>query len=148
MDKEMMVVLASERMTGDQLSWLTGDQLSGLTGAQLSWLTGDQKIPKVENLYSRMLDDINADKRKLDQKTFCPYEAETNICDSPMCIAGHTVNLAGADGYKLKKAFGFAGAARLIHNMSRPDVGEPRYDNYPSEWALAYIEARAAEETT
>ncbi len=143
-------------LTGDQLSWLTRDQLRGLTGAQLSWLTrdqlrgltgdqlrgltGDQAIPVLPNLYSRILADIEESKRKLNQATFGPD------CDTPMCIAGHTVNLAGAEGYKLKDLFGFSTAARLIHFASRPDVAPPRYDSYANEWALAYIEARAAEE--
>jgi hypothetical protein len=63
-----------------------------------------------------------------------------------MCIAGHTVNLAGKKGYELAKTFGFSGAATLIHGVSRPDVSAPRYDAYPSEWALAYIRERAEEE--
>jgi hypothetical protein len=138
-----------------QLSWLTSEQLSGLTSEQLSWLTrsqlsgltSEQKIPTIPNLYSLMLAAIKDEQRVLDQSTFGPEsDPGTNLCDSPMCIAGHTVNLAGAEGYKLKNVFGFAGAARLIHNASRPDVGAPRYDVYPSEWALAYISERAAEE--
>ena len=136
-------------LTEDQLRWLTGDQLSWLTGDQLSWLTGDQKIPKVKSLYSAMLADIQKSARLLDQKTFGPDNgpAEDNVCKTPMCIAGHTVSLAGTAGYDLCKRLGFAGAATLIHRMSRPDAPLPRYDSYPNEWALAYIEARAAEES-
>ena len=136
-------------LTGDQLSWLTGDQLRGLTRDQLRGLTGDQKIPKVKSLYSAMLADIQKSARLLDQKTFGPDNgpAEDNVCKTPMCIAGHTVSLAGTAGYDLCKRLGFAGAATLIHRMSRPDAPLPRYDSYPNEWALAYIEARAAEES-
>ena len=134
-------------LTRDQLSWLTGDQLRGLTRDQLRGLTGDHKELKVEGLYSRILADINATKRILDQNTFGPDGGpKANLCDTPMCIAGHTVNLAGEAGYKLSESLGFAGAARLIHLLSRPDVAEPRYDSCPNEWALAYIEARAAED--
>jgi hypothetical protein len=58
------------------------------------------------------------------------------------------VNLAGAAGYALKEHVGgFAEAAALIHAKSRPDARRPRYDRYPNEWALAYIEERAAEES-
>ena len=136
-------------LTRDQLRGLTGDQLRGLTRDQLRGLTRDQKIPKVKSLYSAMLADIQKSARLLDQKTFGPDNgpAEDNVCKTPMCIAGHTVSLAGTAGYDLCKRLGFAGAATLIHRMSRPDAPLPRYDSYPNEWALAYIEARAAEES-
>ena len=171
MDKKLMALLATQvtALTGDQLSWLTGDQLSwltgdqlrgltreqlswltgdqlrGLTGDQLSWLTGEQVIPVIDRLYTKMFAEIKAETRRLDQSTFGPETAPANICDTPMCVAGHTVNLAGEAGYKLKAALGFAAAARLIHQASS-EAPPPRYDNYPSKWALAYIEARAKEE--
>ena len=66
--------------------------------------------------------------------------AEKNVCNR-QCVAGHTVNLAGRAGYDLCKRVGFAAAAALIHAVSRPDVAAPRYDLYPSEWALAYIQS-------
>ena len=116
------------------------------TRDQLRGMTGEQAIPVLTNLYSRILADIEESKRQLNQATFGPDTAPVNICDTPMCIAGHTVNMAGAEGYKLKDLFGFSAAARLIHFASRPDVAPPRYDSYANEWALAYIEARAAEE--
>jgi hypothetical protein len=97
-----------------------------------------------------MLAEIRNEKRRLDQSTFGPEKEgpvpAANLGDSPMCVAGHTVNLAGAEGWKLKNQVGFSTAARLIHQASRPDTGAPRYDSYPNEWALAYIEARAREE--
>jgi hypothetical protein len=135
-------------LTRDQLSWLTHDQLSWLTRDQLRGLTRGQLIPKVDLLYSRMLADINKSARLLDQKTFGPDRgpSEDNLCKTPMCVAGHTVHLAGEAGYALCSRLDFAAAASLIHAVSRPDVSQPRYDSYPSEWALAYIEARAAEE--
>jgi hypothetical protein len=105
-------------------------------------------IPIVGNLYSRMFADIQAKHRALDQRSFgsvCGPSAET-LCNSPMCIAGHTVNMAGGEGYTLERKVGFALAATLIHQVSRPDVSPPRYDDYPDDWALAYIEERAAEE--
>jgi hypothetical protein len=159
-------------LTGEQLSWLTGEQLASLTGGQLSWLTGWQlssltgeqlasltgeqlssltgelKIPEVKNPYLRMLADIEAGKRCHQQSTFGPDDAypDMNICGTPMCTAGHLVNMAGPDGYALKDRLGYAGAATLIHMKSRPDVPPQNFGNIPQKWALAYIEARAAEE--
>jgi hypothetical protein len=97
-----------------------------------------------------MLADIQKEKRQLEQSTFGPQEgvAEDNLCKTPMCIAGHTVNLAGKAGYALAKKVSFAVAAALIHRKSRPDIGMPRYDSYPNTWALAYIEIHAQEEIT
>ena len=154
MTKELMALLATSKLTGTQLSWLTGTQLSGLTRTQLSWLTGEQlsgltgdQLPKVKGLYSRMMADIRSQKRLLNQTTFGPDEGPgDNLCGTPMCIAGHTVNLAGDAGYRLSRRLGFASAAALIHHTSRPDIEAPRYDSYPNEWALAYIETHAAEE--
>jgi hypothetical protein len=155
-------------LTGDQLSWLTRDQLRGLTGDQLSWLTRDQlrgltrdqlrgltgdqlssldEIPIVENLYSQILEGIEKEQRRLDQGDFGPSsDPGDELCETPMCIAGHTVNLAGQAGYDLVNNLGFPIVATLIHRRSRPDAPLPRYDSYPNEWALAYIKERAAEE--
>ena len=152
--KETMALLASSSLTRDQMAGLTGDQLASLTRDQLAWLTSEQlagltgnyNIPKVENLYSRMLDGLNTHIRTLNQDTYGPEEPPLDICDTPMCIAGHTVHLAGEAGYALKDNLGFPLAARLIHDASRPDAVPPRYDTYPTPWALAYIEVRAAEE--
>jgi len=145
-----------------QIGWLSRYQIGGLSQDQIGWLSQDQigwlsqdhqliielakNAPKVENLYSRIAADIASESRKLDQSTFGPEEPPSNLCKTPMCIAGHTVNMAGEAGYKLAHVFGFDGAARLIHIASRPEVSCPRYDSYPNEWALAYIQERAAEE--
>ena len=149
MDKKMMALLATTGpLTREQLSWLTGEQLSWLTGEQLDSLTGGRKIPEVKNPYSRMLADIEAGKRCHQQNTSGPDDAkpDMDICGTPMCTAGHLVNMAGPDGYALKDRLGYAGAATLIHMASRPDVPPQNFGNIPQEWALAYIEARAAEE--
>jgi hypothetical protein len=149
------------RLTGDQLRWLTGNQLSrltdaqlrGLTGEQLSCLTGEQlrgligaqQIPKVKKLYSTILSGIQNNERLLEQSTYGPdSDPAENLCKTPMCLAGHTVNIAGA--YELARRIGFPLAATIIHNISRPDVPAPRYDTYPNEWAMSYIEKRAMEE--
>ena len=102
------------------------------------------EIPVVPNLYRRIWDDITANARQLDQSLFGPdSDPGTNLCKTPMCIAGHTVNLAGQAGYDLIGEFGFAIAAKLIHEASCPGVPAPRYDSYPNDWALAYIEEQA-----
>ena len=141
MDKKIMALLATNGP-------LTREQLSSLTREQLAWLTGGLKIPTVKNPYSRMLADIEAGKRCHNQSTFGPNDANPamNICGTPMCTAGHLVNMAGPDGYALKDRLGYWGAATLIHMKSRPDVPPQNFGNIPQEWALAYIEARAAEE--
>jgi hypothetical protein len=137
-----------------QIGGLSQDQIGWLSQDQIGWLSQDHKLliklarnaPKVENLYSRIAADIASESRKLDQSTFGPEAPPKNLCNTPMCIAGHTVNIAGEAGYKLAHVFGFDGAARMIHMASRPDVSCPRYDSYPNECALAYIQERAEEE--
>ena len=134
-------------LTRDQLSWLTRDQLSWLTRDQLSWLTGEG-VPVVKSLYSQIYRDIQSELRSVDQSTFGPdSDPGENLCKTPMCIAGHTVNLAGSDGYALAAKVGFATAAALIHRASCPDAPMPRYDSYPNAWAMAYIEERASTES-
>ncbi|HWE51368.1 MAG TPA: hypothetical protein VG273_16370 [Bryobacteraceae bacterium] len=154
------------RLSPDQIAWLSPDQIARLSPAQIArlspaqiaWLSPEglsrhkelwESVPAVQGLYSQIAADIADAKRRLDQSTFGPYREEPTICDSPMCIAGHTVNRAGAAGYALlrKLDHNFAAAAALIHAKSCPDVPRPRYDSYPNEWALAYIQERAAEES-
>ena len=131
-------------LSRDQIGVLSPAQICGLSPDQAAAIFGDASVPKVEKLYSKMLAGIRDAKRKLDQSTFGPDEdAGENLCDTPMCIAGHTVNLAGAAGYALKDRFSFEAAARLIHRASCPDTPEPLYGNYPSAWALSYIEEMA-----
>ena len=137
MDKKLMAIFASQAISRAQLSGLSGAQLSGLSGAQV--------VPNVPSLYGRIWADIQAQLRLLDQSTFGPDEGPGgNVCGTPMCVAGHTVNLAGENGYALAKDLGFAGAALLIHRASCPlDVSPPRYDNCPNDWTAAYIELMA-----
>jgi hypothetical protein len=104
-------------------------------------------IPVVENLYTNVLELIKRDMSGMpDQKEFGESNRSKNICSTPMCVAGSIVWLAGSQGYRLTDEFGFETAAGLIHKKSRPDAPMPRFDAYPNEWALAFIEARAAEE--
>ncbi len=138
MDKSTMASLAT--------SWLTPTLLSRLTPLLLG-IRGAQEIPTVSKLYSKLLLDLTETKRTLGQSTFGPdVVASDEICNTPMCIASHIVSLAGEAGYKLKTRLGLLATAALIHALSRPDAPLARFDVYPSEWALAYIEKRAAEE--
>ena len=107
------------------------------------------KVPTVSGLYGRILADITAERRSLDQSTFGPYREPVNVCDSPMCIAGHTVSVAGVEGYRLLDYLkgNFAAAAACIHAKSLPTTPRPRYDSYPNEFALAYIEEQAEAES-
>ncbi len=104
-------------------------------------------IPVLEKPYSHLLSDIKAKKRTHDQKTYGPEaQPSDNICGAHMCTAGHLVNMAGKIGYALKDKYGWQGAANLIHAKSRPDVPPQNFGTIPQEWAMAYIEERAAEE--
>jgi hypothetical protein len=106
-----------------------------------------EAIPVIEKPYSKMLAAINAGMRLHDQTTFGPdCDPKTNLCKTPMCTAGHLVNMAGEAGYKLKHKYGWETAARLIHFKSRPDVPPQNFGGIPQKFALAYIRERAAEE--
>ena len=106
-----------------------------------------EEIPKLDKPYSRLLDDIKAEKRIHNQSDFGPgCDPKTNLCKTPMCTAGHLVNMAGEIGYRLKEKYGWQDAAALIHYKSRPEVPPQNFGAIPQEFAMAYIEERAAEE--
>jgi hypothetical protein len=151
------------RLSPAGIAWLSPDQIARLSPDQIARLSPDQiarlspagiekhkalwdSVPLVDGLYSGILADIQAEKRTIKQSTFGPDTEPINICTTPMCIGGHTVNRAGHAGYALKNKYGWEQAAAMIHTKSRPGAPLPRYDSYPNEWALAYIEERAAEE--
>ena len=116
---------------------------SALRAAEEEW----DSIPVLEKPYSRLLAEIKAGKRKHDQSTFGPdCDPKTNLCGTSMCTAGHLVNMAGEIGYKLKDKYDWQIAARLIHMKSRPDVPPQNFGGIQQEFAMAYIEERAAEE--
>ena len=119
---------------------------AGWTPSALRAAFGD--IPVLEKPYTHLLADIQAKKRAFKQSTFGPERPtpEPNICNTPMCTAGHLVNMAGAAGWKLKDKYGFAGAASLIHDMSHPGWPQQNYGAIPDDWALAYIEEMAQHE--
>ena len=106
-----------------------------------------QSIPIVKQPYAQLLAAIESNTRKHDQSTFGPEcDPQANLCKTPMCTAGHLVNMAGEVGYSLSKKYGPAGAARLIHRRWRPDVPPQNFGSIPQKFAMAYIRQRAKEE--
>jgi hypothetical protein len=136
--------------------WTPGDLIAaGWTPGDLraaGWTPGDlrafENVPAIENLYSRLLDDITAHRRVHKQSTWGPENPtpELNICKTPMCTAGHLVSMAGESGWNLKRQFGWEGAARLIHDRAHPGWPPQNYGAIPDEWALAWIRTMAAHE--
>ena len=141
--------IAARRLTGVKAVCLycrevRYDNLRGGTcpGALLA------QVPKLDKPYSRLLADIESKRRIHKQSTWGPEcDPVDNVCGTPMCTAGHLVNMAGEIGYKLKDKFGWAGAARLIHQKSRPYAPPQNFGSIPQEFAMAYIRERAKEES-
>ena len=127
---------------------------AGWTPGELSaagWTPGPFRewddIPILEKPYTRMLAQIESGERIHNQSTFGPdCDPGKNLCNTPMCTAGHLVNMAGEIGYKLLEKYGWERAAFLIHTKSRPDVPPQNFSGIPQELALAYIRERAEEE--
>jgi hypothetical protein len=116
---------------------------SDLEEYQKEW----DSIPIIPMLYTKLLHAIEAKERIHNQSTYGPdCDPETNLCKTPMCTAGHLVNMADGVGYKLRQKYGFPIAARLIHLKNRPDVQPQNFGNIRQELAMAYIRERAAEE--
>src|SRR5665213_1129389 len=117
--------------------------LSDFKAVQAEW----DSIPILKKPYAHLLSDIKEGKRIHDQSTYGPnLDPKENLCGTHMCTAGHLVNMAGEIGYRLKEKYGWAVAAMLIHKKSRPDVSPQIFGAIPQEFAMAYIEERAAEE--
>lgn len=81
--------------------------------------------------------------RKHRQSTYGPENLESHVCGTPMCTAGHLINLAGKAGWDQKELLGWVGAATLIHNVNHPDHPPQNYGHIPDGLALAYIQAMA-----
>lgn len=107
--------------------------------------------PVLENPYIHLLADINEKKRIHKQSTWGPEDKPTeekNICNTPMCTAGHLVSMAGAIGWNLKNKYGWRDAATLIHIKAHPDFPTQNFGSIDQSNALAYIEAMAEWEET
>jgi hypothetical protein len=105
-----------------------------------------KNIPKLKKPYTTLLNDIKNKKRIHEQSTFGKikdFNPELNLCGSPMCTAGHLVNMCGKEGYELRKVFGWEGAASLIHFKAHPNYPCQNFGNISQELALAYIEKMA-----
>jgi len=103
-------------------------------------------VPLLEKPYTRLLAEIKSGDRKFDQSTFGPgtHVQEKHLCETPMCIAGHLVNMAGEAGWKLKEHYhSFVCAAALLHAKAHPNLPPPNFSSIPDDWALAYIEEMA-----
>jgi hypothetical protein len=109
----------------------------------------EETIPLVEKPYSCMLEQIKAGQRIHKQSTFGPdCDPATNLCKTPMCTAGHLVNMGGEKGYALREKYDFFVAGALIHSKAHPDIPHQDFSGIPQEWAMAYIEEMAEYEAT
>ena len=98
-----------------------------------------ESAPTLEKPYTQILAAVNRDGCNLNMKTW-------HTCETTHCTAGWTVHLAGKEGYATEAALSTQAAADLILRKSRP--GTPRPNFFASnEAAMAFIEARAREET-
>lgn len=109
-------------------------------------LSRNDGVPILINPYTEILTRISVDLGCHDQRTFGPEVQEMHVCGTPMCTAGHLVNLAGDAGWALKEKTSWEIAATLIHYASHPDYPCQNFDSIPQKYALAYIEEMAARE--
>jgi hypothetical protein len=108
----------------------------------------EKSIPLLNKPYSKIWEQIKRNKNCHMQSTFGPEKMveEQNICNTPMCTAGHLVAMGGAKGWKLKEKFGFPIAAALIHYKAHPNYPLQNFDAIPQDWAIAYIKEMAERE--
>ena len=118
----------------------TGYSVSELRSAGYS-VSDLPEVPVILSPYTSLLKDIRSKARLHKQSTFGPeIEPVANVCKTPMCTAGHLVQMAGEAGWKLKEQFGFAAAASMLHFAAHPDYPHQNFSNIPDSHALAYIE--------
>ncbi len=139
-----------KNLSADTLNNLSADTLKNLSAECLyvikEKIADWETIPKLDKPYTHLLADIKAKNRIHDQSTFGEIEefsSEANVCGTPMCTAGHLVNMAGEIGYKLKAKYGWTTAAKLIHLKTHPDQPVQNFGSIPQSWALAYIKEMA-----
>ena len=141
-------------LSPDQIGWLSPDQIGWLSPAQIGWLSPDQigwlspaqikiveavqkDVPVLKNPYTQILESVTKAGR-LEMGTW-------HTCETTHCIGGWTCFLAPG-GRKFEALFSSPGdAAALILRKSRPDAPLPNF-MASNEAAMAFIEARAAEE--
>jgi len=110
-----------------------------------------EDIPVLEKPYAHLLADIKEKKRIHRQSTWGPEDKPTDekhVCETPMCTAGHLVNMAGKIGWDLKNKYGWRDAATFIHIKAHPDFPLQDFGGIGDDRAMAYIEAAAEFEET
>ena len=137
------------RLSADTINGLSADTINRLSADTISRLSAYRAhldaLPVLDKPYTRMLEGINSGQRKHSQSTFGPEDcnAETNICGTAMCTAGHLVNMAGAAGYAMKQEYGWVVAATAVHYKAHPNLPVQNFGDIPQDHAMAYIEHMA-----
>ena len=109
-----------------------------------------ESIPVLDKPYTHLFSDIKEKRRIHRQSTWGPDKPtdEKHICDTPMCTAGHLVNMAGKIGWDLKNKYGWRDAAALIHIKTHSNFPMQDFGGIGDDQAMAYIEAAAEFEET
>ena len=105
-------------------------------------------IPVLDKMYSIMLADIKEGRRIHKQSTFGDSDCkvtinENGICNTPMCICGHAVQMAGDIGWALKEKYGYVTAGILICSKAHPDYPMQDFEQTNNESAFALLEELA-----
>jgi len=117
--------------------------------ANAGYFTKLVDVPVIDKPYTRIVSDIKEGRRIHRQSTFGPdRDPSTNLCKTPMCTAGHIVNLAGPEGYALKEKYGWSAAAAILFEKAHPGWPQQNYGNIPQEWAMAFLETMAEREAS
>ena len=132
--------LSSEQIGGlssEQIGWLSRSQIGGLSREQKSAIEAFKNVPILKNPYTSILAAIQRGG-KIEMSTW-------HSCETTHCLGGWTVTLAPGGIEFEKRLNNTAIAAEEILRASRPDAPLP-YFYASNEAAMAFIEARAAEE--
>ena len=131
--KEQLVI------EGTDARWLTRSQIGWLSSEQQSIIAEIQKgVPILKNPYTKILAAVTS-IGKLEMSNW-------HTCETTHCLGGWTCFLSPG-GKEFEKLFCSTGdAAAQILRASRPDAPLPNF-TASNEAAMAFLEARAAEET-
>ena len=129
-------------LSRSQIGWLSAAQIGVLSPDQIGWLSPEcrdvlnlKDIPKLEKPYTKILAAVNGGGLEMQR---------WHTCETTHCIGGWTTTLT-PKGKEFEAKFGLPLAAELILKASRPDAPLPNF-TASNEAAMAFIEARAAEE--
>lgn len=124
---------------------LSPDVIKNLSPDVINNLSLVNDLPVIPDQYAALLKEIEGNPAIYKQSTFGELnDAKSNVCESPMCIAGHQVHMAGKEGYKAKKEFGYATTAALVHLKAYPDAPVFNYMLTDNASGLLYIKMMAA----